>query len=292
MISQEELDFIAMVLTLPWSENPFVASATQLEKLCKDVSTMSASALHESEVKHLQAVPINTAGTHSHRHALYNGGCIFSVLPSCSLGPECFIPIRIIGTNTSFLLSIIAIFVWGMEKVNRDMKEIIQVCKAVVNTLGSTASTYNSTTYSPVKLLNILSPAKALASLRNDIGVHSRIVLTTGLIDLCLLTTLYVPLVGLTFRDIRRRTKQLFHTSPKTDSPEAADLAHKIHNRLKQEHVSLVAHAFAAYFSTMMYIPLLAWALSFSALNFVENKVWLSGMQIGMHGPFAISGNV
>ncbi|EGF98340.1 uncharacterized protein MELLADRAFT_113638 [Melampsora larici-populina 98AG31] len=291
MISQEELNFMTMVLILPRSENPFVAAATQLKKLCKDVSTVSASALHESEVKSLQAVPTNTAGAYSHRHAVYDRGCILPLLPPCSMGLEYFISGGIIGTNTSLSRSLKAIFVWGMDKVNRDFKEIKRICEAVADTLESTAPNYNSTSYSPVQLLNILNPAKALAPLRNDIGVHSRIVLTTGLIDLCLLASLYLPLLLVTLRDIRRRTEDLFHSFPNTDDPEAAELV-KIHKRLKQEHVSLVAYAFAAYFSTMMFIPTLAWALSYPGLNFVQDKNWLLGLQIGMHGPFAISGNV
>lgn len=205
-----------------------------------------------------------------------------------------FPPILRWTLNISFVMASLApvpSMVWSLHRNDLSYERSKEITKNMINALHSAAPSYDPKTYTPVQVLTFLMPATELVGIRDDIAVGFRVAIITALIDLCLLSILYAPLIYATLKVIRKRSRELRFTFA-TATADKADRIANIKARLEEEHKAIVHHAWSAYITTVSFIPILAWLTSYRDASFVQNKQWNTILQIGLHAPFAISGNV
>ncbi|KAG0142240.1 hypothetical protein CROQUDRAFT_109980 [Cronartium quercuum f. sp. fusiforme G11] len=188
-------------------------------------------------------------------------------------------------------LSPIPLLIWTFEMANRDYAGLKQVQHTVVRALNQAAPGYDPVAYSPMKVLTMLIPAKKMVQYKNDMAYRVRFGIWVGLVDLCLLSTLYIPILIISLREIRKRTREVEFTLTAATGEQCTRLLN-IQSRLAQERRTLLQHALAIYFTTNMFIPALAWQIWIARGDFLKNQRWHTGTQLGMHLPFIVSGNI
>ncbi|KAG0147401.1 hypothetical protein CROQUDRAFT_42930, partial [Cronartium quercuum f. sp. fusiforme G11] len=149
-------------------------------------------------------------------------------------------------------------FVWSLVRANQDYSRIQDIHHSITHTMYDVAPSYDLFTYNPIKVLKLLIPARKIVELRDHLGANLRITLWTATIELTALGFLYFPILYFTLREIRKRSKELRLTIATSTTKQAIQFIN-IQNHLNEEMNALICHAFSTYFSTLMYIPILAW---------------------------------
>lgn len=176
----------------------------------------------------------------------------------------------------------------GAEQERQKLREL---ARAITSDLRLHGKTANVTNYRRMDLLLRLIPAKQLTIHRDRMAHWLRLGITAALVDLIVLCVIYVPLLVISIRAIRKKTRECTF-SMATCTAEQSVRFRKIERRLKEDHRTLVHHAIMVYISTSIFIPVVVLQLSYKGPTFVQNEKWLILTQIGLHGPFAITGNI
>jgi len=119
---------------------------------------------------------------------------------------------------------------------------------------------------------------------------YLRTALIIGLANLLLLCLLYAPLLKNSVESIDRRTVECTFAVEISPFDQSGQFAH-IKHRVRQEYWTSFIHGLAVYITALALVPILIWQVSFPGPAYMRSRTWLTVTQIGMHGPFAISGN-
>lgn len=176
-------------------------------------------------------------------------------------------------------------------RAESDLNKLRAVLKAITSDLRAQGKTANMVNYRRMDLLLRLVPARQLVVYRDRMAREFRAGMMIGLIDLIVLCLIYAPLLVISIGAIRKKTNECTFAIASCTAERSMQFK-RIERRLAKEHRTLLNHALAAYGSTIIFIPVIAWQLSYKGTTFMQNRNWLILTQIGMHGPFAIGGNI
>lgn len=174
---------------------------------------------------------------------------------------------------------------------NEEYKMIRQILSEVVTLLTNYIPQYDPDTYRPSTLITVLLPSKAMLLHEQNMAHYLRKALLIGLSDLIFLCLLYAPLLRYSIGAIQRRTEECTFAVTTFDNDQSEKLAH-IKHRVRQEYWTSFIHGLAVYLTALALLPVLIWQVCFPGSSFLRSQKWLVVTQVGMHGPFAISGNI
>ncbi|KAH9808323.1 hypothetical protein DFH28DRAFT_997811, partial [Melampsora americana] len=186
-----------------------------------------------------------------------------------------------------FIPALFVIFI----NAESELKKLRAVLKAITSDLRTQGKLANMANYRQMDLLVRLIPARDIVAHRDRMARWFRLGMMIGIIDLLVLCLVYAPLLVISLGTIRKKTSECTFAMA-TCTAERSVQFKRIERRLADEHRTLLHHALTAYGSTLAFVPVIAWQLSYKGTTFLQNKNWLIVTQIGMHGPFAIGGNI
>ncbi|KAI8458777.1 hypothetical protein BY996DRAFT_6410658 [Phakopsora pachyrhizi] len=111
-----------------------------------------------------------------------------------------------------------------------------------------------------------------------------------GLVDLLILSIVCAPLLKTATRAIRKRRAECTFALAGCSSGQAEQLC-EMKIQVKHEYWTLFVHGMALYLTTIAFIPVMVWQLFVSGTSFMRTTNWITVTQLGMHGPYAITGN-
>ncbi|KAH9823260.1 hypothetical protein DFH28DRAFT_946607 [Melampsora americana] len=77
-----------------------------------------------------------------------------------------------------------------------------------------------------------------------------------------------------------------------SSSQTAQKFMSRMNESIAPQRDATVLHAVVAYVSTLVHLPVLVWAISPKSVDFCLDKSWLVGLQLGIHIPFSVTGNI
>ncbi|KAA1092465.1 hypothetical protein PGT21_003867 [Puccinia graminis f. sp. tritici] len=174
---------------------------------------------------------------------------------------------------------------------NEEYKIIRRILGEILAVLEDYKSKYDPNTYQSSRLIAALLPAREMLLHEKNMARYLRTALIIGLSNLLLLCLLYAPLLKNSIGAIQRRTEECtFAVAISPFDQSGAQFAH-IKHRVRQEYWTSFIHGLAVYMTALALVPILIWQVSFPGPAYMRSQAWLTVTQIGMHGPFAISGN-
>lgn len=185
---------------------------------------------------------------------------------------------------------IIPFVIYFTTRSNEEYKEIKHILGQVIATLETYRSIYDPNSYQPSTLIIELLPAQDILAHEERMTRALRTALIIGLANLILLCLFYAPLLKSSIGAIQRRTEECTFTVAISPFEQSEQFAH-IKHRLRQEYWTSFIHGLAVYLTVLVLVPIMIWQVSFPGPLFLRSSTWLTVTQIGMHGPFAISGN-
>ncbi|PLW43228.1 hypothetical protein PCASD_06991 [Puccinia coronata f. sp. avenae] len=173
---------------------------------------------------------------------------------------------------------------------NEEYKMIRRILASIVAALEAQSSAYDPNTYKTSRLITILLPAREMLTHERNMARYLRTALIVGLANLILLCLLYAFLLKSSIGAIQRRTEECTFAVAISPFDQSGQFAH-IKHRVRQEYWTSVIHGLAVYLISLAFVPILIWQVSFPGPAYMRSRTWLTVTQIGMHGPFAITGN-
>ncbi|EGF99122.1 uncharacterized protein MELLADRAFT_112973 [Melampsora larici-populina 98AG31] len=174
-----------------------------------------------------------------------------------------------------FIPALIVIFI----SAESELEELRAVLKAITSDLRHQGAMANMENYRRMDLLVRLIPARQLVVHRDRMARLFRLSMMIGITDLSVLSLIYGPLLAISIGTIRKKTSECTFAIA-TCTAERSIQFKRIERRLAKEHQTLLQHALAAYGSTLIFIPVIAWQLSYKGTTFMQNKKWLILTQI------------
>ncbi|PLW42610.1 hypothetical protein PCANC_11745 [Puccinia coronata f. sp. avenae] len=199
----------------------------------------------------------------------------------------------VITMNTLFvflLTWIIPCVIILTTQSNEEYKMIRRILASIVAALEAQSSAYDPNTYKTSRLITILLPAREMLTHERNMARYLRTALIVGLANLILLCLLYAFLLKSSIGAIQRRTEECTFAVAISPFDQSGQFAH-IKHRVRQEYWTSVIHGLAVYLISLAFVPILIWQVSFPGPAYMRSRTWLTVTQIGMHGPFAITGN-
>ncbi|CAH7686248.1 expressed protein [Phakopsora pachyrhizi] len=200
----------------------------------------------------------------------------------------------IITMNTLFVVVmtwIIPVELALLCKSNREYDKIREILRHVVSSLRELAVNYKSETYRPEFLFLTLLPARQIFVHEAKMVHYFRTGFMIGLVDLLILSIVCAPLLKTATRAIRKRRAECTFALAGCSSGQAEQLC-EMKIQVKHEYWTLFVHGMALYLTTIAFIPVMVWQLFVSGTSFMRTTNWITVTQLGMHGPYAITGNL
>ncbi|MBW0532839.1 hypothetical protein O181_072554 [Austropuccinia psidii MF-1] len=185
---------------------------------------------------------------------------------------------------------VIPFVVYLLCQSNYEYKQTRQLINQILMSLKDLSLTYNPQNFQSSTLLITLEPARQVLTHEKKMATFLRTALMIGLGDLIVLCLLYAPLLRKSFSTIQKQTEDFAFEGPNSNE-QSKKLAH-IKHRARQEYMTLLIHGLIVYLTALTFIPILIWQTSLRGFSFMRSQKWATITQIGMHGPFAITGNV
>ncbi|KAI7945367.1 hypothetical protein MJO29_011755 [Puccinia striiformis f. sp. tritici] len=173
---------------------------------------------------------------------------------------------------------------------NEEYKKIRHILGEILVVLKDYSSRFDPDTYQPSRLIAALMPAREILVHEENMARYLRTALIIGLANLLLLCLLYAPLLKNSIGAIQRRTEECTFAVAISPFDQSEQFAH-IKHRVRQEYWTSFIHGLAVYMTSLALVPILIWQVSFPGPEYMRSRTWLTVTQIGMHGPFALSGN-
>ncbi|WAQ90568.1 hypothetical protein PtA15_12A558 [Puccinia triticina] len=199
----------------------------------------------------------------------------------------------VITMNTLFvcvLTWIIPCVIILTTQSNEEYKIIRRILGEILAVLKDYSSKFDPNTDQSSRLIAALLPAREMLLHERNMARYLRIALIIGLSNLILLCLLYAPLLKNSIGAIQRRTEECTFAVAISPFDQTGQFAH-IKHRVRQEYWTSFIHGLAVYMTALALVPILIWQVSFPGPAYMRSRTWLTVTQIGMHGPFAISGN-
>jgi len=173
---------------------------------------------------------------------------------------------------------------------NEEYKAIRRILASILAVLEDHSRRYDPSTFDSSSLISALLPAREILVHERNMARYLRTALIIGLANLLLLCLLYAPLLKNSVESIDRRTVECTFAVEISPFDQSGQFAH-IKHRVRQEYWTSFIHGLAVYMTALALVPILIWQVSFPGPAYMRSRTWLTVTQIGMHGPFAISGN-
>ncbi|KNF04547.1 hypothetical protein PSTG_02456 [Puccinia striiformis f. sp. tritici PST-78] len=199
----------------------------------------------------------------------------------------------VITMNTLFvcvLTWIIPCVIILTTQSNEEYKKIRHILGEILVVLKDYSSKFDPDTYQASRLIAALMPAREILVHEENMARYLRTALIIGLANLLLLCLLYAPLLKNSIGAIQRRTEECTFAVAISPFDQSEQFAH-IKHRVRQEYWTSFIHGLAVYMTSLALVPILIWQVSFPGPEYMRSRTWLTVTQIGMHGPFALSGN-
>ncbi|KAG0147727.1 hypothetical protein CROQUDRAFT_670321 [Cronartium quercuum f. sp. fusiforme G11] len=173
----------------------------------------------------------------------------------------------------------VPILILTFLQANSEFEKLRHTLNIILSDLHHQATTYNGTGYNRMELLLRLQPASMLGVYRDRLALWIRRGIIVGLVDLIILGIIYAPLLIVSIGALRRRTAQCTFTAA-TGTAEESLQFQKIEARLRVEQQTIVMHAYTAYALTVIFVPVMAWQLSYKGSTFLKSETCLIITQI------------
>lgn len=197
----------------------------------------------------------------------------------------------LLGARLGSAISIIWIFAIAIQEYSL-MEDIV---RPVTEALLHAASSYSPDTYNASNLWMILLPSNQALS---HLNITSRLIRIGISLYLCaggILCLAYIPFLTILLRGMysgpalpaMKRDEELG-----ASSQTAQRIISRMNESITPQRDATVLHALLAYISTLVHLPVLIWAISPKSVLFFLDRSWLVGIQLGIHVPFSITGNI
>ncbi|EGG06107.1 uncharacterized protein MELLADRAFT_63639 [Melampsora larici-populina 98AG31] len=187
--------------------------------------------------------------------------------PSSNQG--CYEYIIVDGTrpsNPSYLVllsNLVALVVHYYTRLDQEYGMAKMILHDVLKGLSTKAATVTPQNYSRMALLAMLTPARGMQPHAKNMARFTRMGITVYLVELTILSVLYVPLLAFSLSRLYARSVSQKQLSQAASGGEGSEKISSMGRKIREQRTRLVTHAIMSY-------------LSYKGDGFLLDKTWLT----------------
>ncbi|KAI7950339.1 hypothetical protein MJO29_009013 [Puccinia striiformis f. sp. tritici] len=186
--------------------------------------------------------------------------------------------------------SALALLLWRSIDGACAIRAIEDNSRKVIAHLLQSAPTYRPESYSYLSVVGIVKPLAAIVPYKERFAHDLRFMLYLFLVQHSLIAVIYLPLFIIVLRILRRQI------SPKESRENgfAGDHTPKEMNAIDRVRKRLIKHACLVYLQEILYCPPVVYLMfgPTTKVSKLSDPTWILVLQVGVHGPTAIIGNM
>ncbi|KAI8452980.1 hypothetical protein BY996DRAFT_6415034 [Phakopsora pachyrhizi] len=180
---------------------------------------------------------------------------------------------------------------WAYGAAQREWFDMRDIVQSIRGSLLSEAPNYNPETYNKLALLRLMLPAKNLIPHQSNMEDFIDIGIKAYLVAVLFPAVVYVPLLTISLKGLFKNSVSPASIEAALGKDQAAELKAKA-GKAHRQRQRMVYHALLLYTSVVSHLPAIFWQVFNNKPGFLKSNTWQTVTLLGLHVPFAITGNL